>query len=142
MVGGHIDGHVSGLLVYRDSGHFESLQRILRGLTVETCSVRTCKEAREIIPLYKPHVIFTESTLADGSWASILDMAESAEAPINVIVVGSHPNTQHYLSVMERGAYDFIAPPFEHDSLNFILRSAVLNARYRRENSSPVAVDS
>jgi FixJ family two-component response regulator len=64
---------------------------------------------------------------------TILNIAESAEVPLNVIVVASQPDTRFYVSVMERGAFDFVAPPFEHESLNFVVRSAELDVRRRRE---------
>ena len=78
----------------------------------------------------EPHAIFTENAVADGSWIGILHMAEAAQAPLSVIVGGALPDTRLYLSVMERGAFDFVAPPFEHESLNFVVRSAALNTNF------------
>lgn len=132
--------HLFALLVHDHSEPFESLRRTLRDLSVETYSVATCKEAEDLITQCKPHTIFTEGSLVDGSWANFLNMAESAGVPLSVIVVGELPNTRHYLSVMERGAFDFVTPPFEHEPLNFVVRSAALNAHRRRQASALVAV--
>ena len=128
------------VLVHDHPEPFESLRRTLRDLSVETYSVATCKEAEELISHCKPHIVFTQSSLVDGSWVSVLNLAESAGVPLSVIVVGALPDTRHYLSVMERGAYDFVAPPFEHEALNFVVHSAALHAHRLRQVVARAAV--
>jgi DNA-binding NtrC family response regulator len=130
---------VFALLVHDRAEPFGSLRRSLGELSVTTYSISTCKRAREIIRQCQPQVVFTESALADGTWISILEMAESSDVPPSVVVVGSHPDTRHYLSAMERGAYDFVVPPFEREPLKFVVRSAALNACTRRDSLSMAA---
>lgn len=132
--------HFFALLVHDHPEPFESLKRTLRGLSIETYSVTTCKEAANLISQCKPHIIFTDDSLVDGSWKSILNIAEAADVPLNVIVVGAVPDSALYLSVMERGAFDFVAPPFEHEPLSFVVRSAALHANRRREALAHAAV--
>ena len=127
--------HLFVLLIHDKSEPFESLKRTLRDLPIETYSVSTCREAKELISQRKPQVVFTESSLPDGSWVSIFSMAEMAKLPLSVIVVGATPDTRFYLSVMERGAFDFVVPPFEHEPLKFVVQSAAINA-YRRRKAS------
>lgn len=124
--------HLFALLVHDQAESFESLRRTLRDLSVETYSVATCKEAAALIAQCRPHMIFTAKSLTDGSWVSILDIAESADVPLSVVVVAAHPDTRLYVSVMERGAFDFVVPPFEHEPLSFVTRSAALHAHGRR----------
>ena len=125
--------NLSALLVHGHPEPFESLARTLRDLSVETYSVESCKEAEDLVSHCKPPIIFTDKSLVDGSWASILNIADSAGVPLSVIVVGAVPDMHLYLSVMERGAFDFVAPPFEHEPLNFVIRSAALDTHRRRE---------
>lgn len=125
--------HLFALLIHHQSEPFGSLRQALRDLGVETYSVDTCKAAEKLISQCKPHIIFTESSLADGSWVSIYNLGETTNVPLSVIVVGVVPDTRLYLSVMERGAFDFVVPPFEPEPLNFVIRSAALNAHRRRE---------
>ena len=131
--------HLFALLVHDQPEPFESLKQALKDLSIETYSVETCKEAADLIAQCKPHIIFTESALRDGSWVSILNLAEVSDVPLNVIVVGAIPDTRFYMSVMERGAFDFVAPPFEHEPLEFVVRSAELDARRRREATALAA---
>jgi DNA-binding NtrC family response regulator len=121
------------LLVHDHPEPFESLKQTLRDLSIETYSVATCKEAEDLISQCKPHLIFTDKSLADGSWVSILNTADSADVPLSVIVVGAIPDTRFYVSVMERGAFDFVAPPFEHEPLSFVTQSAALHTHRLRE---------
>ena len=125
--------HVFALLVHDHPETFESLRRTLKDLSVETYSVTSCKEAEDLISQCRPHIIFTDSSLMDGSWVNVLNMADAADVPLSVIVVSATPNTRHYLSVMEHGAYDFVTPPFEHEPLNFVVQSAALNTHRRRQ---------
>jgi DNA-binding NtrC family response regulator len=120
------------LLVHDQTEPFDSLKRTLRDLHIETYSVSTCRDAEDVISQCQPHIIFTESALRDGSWVSILNIADAAKVPLNVIVVSAHPDTRFYVSAMERGAFDFVAPPFERESLAFVTRSAALDAQRRR----------
>lgn len=125
--------HVFAILIHGKTEPFESLKRMLRDLSVETYSVATCKEAASLISQCKPQMVFTESTVTDGTWLSIFNLAEAADVPVSVIVVGTFPDTKCYLSVMERGAFDFVAPPFEREPLSFVVRSAALATHRRRE---------
>ena len=80
----------------------------------------------------QPELIFTDPRLADGTWLDIINLIESASAPLNVIVVGASENTNLHASAMENGAFDFIQPPFNAESLGHVLRVAVENVRHRR----------
>jgi len=93
-----------------------------------------------LIPQCKPHLIFADLSLWDGSWAYILNLAEQADVPLNVIVVGMIPESHVYVSAMERGAFDFVAPPFELTLLDFVVRAAASDARNRREATARMAV--
>ncbi len=128
--------HLFALLIHNRPEPFESLRGVLKDLSIETYSVETCKEAKDLISQCKPHVVFTERALVDGSWVSILTMAEEADVPVSVIVVGALPSDQLHVSVTERGAFDFVAPPFECEPLNSVVRSAALAAHCRREASA------
>ena len=120
------------LLIYERQEPFESLRRTLQDLCVDTYSAATCREAEDLIFQCRPHVIFTETSVNDGSGVRVLNRAETANLRISVIVVSAVPDTRLYLSVMEGGAFDFVAPPFEHAPLEFIVRSAALNVDRHR----------
>ena len=121
------------LLIHDSSHPLESLKSVLRDLMVDTYSVRTCEEASSLLNQTHPHIIFTDTALPDGSWADILSLAAKADVPVNVIVVGNATNTRLYVSALERGAFDFVAPPFEREDLARVVGSAERDIRSRRE---------
>ena len=129
------------LLVHDRLEPFESLKTILRDLYVETYSVQTCREAEDLIIQCRPDLIFTEYLLPDGSWVHILSSAEKSSVPPNVIVVGTLADISAYSSARERGAFDFVVPPFEREPLNSLVRSAELDSRRRREATVLAALD-
>jgi len=128
------------LLIHDPSQHFECLKATLKQLSIHIYSISTCGQAENLLSQCKPDLIFTESFLQDGSWLSVRNMAEAARIPLSVVVVGAFPDTQLYMTVMELGAFDFVAPPFECDSLDFVVQSAALNTHRLRAVSAPAAV--
>jgi DNA-binding NtrC family response regulator len=131
--------HIFALLIHEEARIFESLRKALRDLGVNTYSVATCQDARDLITQCQPQIVFTERRVSDGTWQTILRMADAAAVPLSLIVVAPHPDTRFYLSVMEEGAFDFVAPPFEHESLKFVVHSAEMRIRYQRRAVSVAA---
>lgn len=132
--------HLLAVMVHTHRNPFDSLRKTLNDLGVETYSVSSCKEAQQIVSHRRPHLIFSASSVADGSWASVLAMAKEEEVPLNVIVVDQSAEMKHYISVMERGAYDFVTPPFEHEPMSFLIKSAARDVHARRETSPQLAL--
>ena len=124
--------HPFALLVHDQPHPLESLKPVLRDLSVETFSVRTCEEAERLITQTEPQLVFTDTSLLDGSWADVVRIAEMACSPVDVIVVGAKEDIRLYLSALEGGAFDFVLPPFEHQALEFVVESAQQDVRRRR----------
>jgi two-component system, NtrC family, response regulator AtoC len=121
------------LLVYDRAYPLEALNAALKELSVGTYSVRTCEEARRLILQTQPDLIFTDTCLPDGSWADIVDLPARFGSAINVIVVSATEDVQLYISALQRGAFDFVLPPFERQGLEFVVRSGGEDARHRRK---------
>lgn len=126
-------GRFFALLVHAQPEPLESLKMALKDLSIETYSVPTLEEASRLIRQTEPHLVFTDVFLPDGSWVDVLIHAEKADIPVNVIVVGASKDTRLYISALERGAYDFVLPPFEREALDFVVESAGQDARHRRK---------
>ena len=93
--------HPFAILVHDQPYPLESLKPVLRDLSVETCSVRTCEDAGRLLTQTEPQLVFTDTSLPDGSWADVLRMAERASSPVDVIVVGAKEDIRLYLSALE-----------------------------------------
>ncbi|MGH9469607.1 MAG: response regulator [Terriglobia bacterium] len=123
---------ILALLVSSDPGPSEALQRALQHQSVETRRVRTCTEAKEVIDREtRPDVIFSDTTVTDGTWADVLRMARKDNVKAEVVVVSRIADTKLYIDVMERGGFDFIAPPFSEADLAHVVQSATADASKR-----------
>jgi DNA-binding NtrC family response regulator len=129
----NMNHRVVALLVYDHPYPLESLKRTLQDLSVEVCSVETCREAGNQIAQVQPDLIFTGTSFTDGTWADVVALAARAEWPTNVIVVGGKEDAKLYVSAITSGAYDFLLPPFEHQVLAHIVGSAELDVLSRRQ---------
>ncbi len=96
--------------------------------------VLTCQQAAaRLAAANPPHLVFTDTELLDGNWSDVLDLADRASQPINVIVVSPIADIPLYIDVMERQAFDFITHSFTAPELTHILRCAVENVVRRRK---------
>ncbi len=130
---------ISALLVYDQEEPLEALKSGLEQRAVRVSRIRTCAEASPALKATDPpHLIFTDTTLPDGTWADVLALAPDAPEPVNVIVVARLGAVKFYVDVIEHGAFDFIAPPFTGHDFDHVLRCAVDNVLRRRDAQSPV----
>ena len=128
------------ILVSEGVDSLRELKVLLKGQGMEIWSAQTCAEAARLLEQTHPELIFTAPKLSDGTWTDILGMAEGADVPTDVIVVGKCKDTDLYLNTMHRGASDFILPPFEVDAMVHIVRVAGEKVRRQREKQAMKAV--
>ncbi len=94
----------------------------------------TCAVAALLLHSYAPpHVVFTDMQLADGSWTGILALAERSPLASNVIVISRVTDIELYVAALERGAFDFVVPPFDSLEIDHVARCALGNASVRRQ---------
>lgn len=132
--------NVFALLVGDEIHPLESLREALREVPVDTASASTCEKAERLMVQTEPSLIFTPKSISDGSWLDVLAMVERSGIPANVILVAQAPDIKLHVNAIERGAYDFMVPPFEKDALGHIVRSAWLDVQRRRENLARLEV--
>ncbi len=124
---------ISALLVHDQDDPFRALKLALESQGIQTCRVRSCKDALRLLEQVKPpELVFTDTKLPDGTWAEVLSLAVKASDPICVIVVSRLVDINLYIEVIERGAFDFIVPPFGASDLSHIVRCAVWSTLSRR----------
>jgi two-component system response regulator PilR (NtrC family) len=123
----------AALLVHQNSETLRALKHALESQGMRVSQAGSRAEAKRMLGGLNPApLVFTDAQLPDGTWADILTVAEKALLPVNVIVVARLVDTRFYIEVIEAGAYDFIAPPFNATDLAYVIRSAVDNVIARR----------
>lgn len=109
-----------------------ALKFALKDLSGQTDSVRSWEEAKRLIPLTPPQLVFSYTPLHDGSWTDVVEFAENAGSPVN-FVAGTHIDIKFDWTAFERDALDFVSPPFEPEALDFNVQSAVEDRRGRKQ---------
>jgi two-component system, NtrC family, response regulator PilR len=97
------------------------------------------KEAIESSP--EPYaLVLTDLVMPDGSGLDLLTAAKARNASTEVIVMTAHSTVEAALDAMRRGAYDFVAKPFQNAELRLLVgraleKSAIVveNARLRAQ---------
>lgn len=129
------------LLISDGNECFNDLKALLKSQGVEVWSAKTCEDVARLIDQTHPELIFTGTTLFDGTWSDIVVMSEMASVPTNVIVVGKYRDRKlPSPAVMNYGAFDFLLPPFESAALARVVELAAENVRSRRGEQSLKAI--
>ncbi len=114
-----------------------SLGRLKLDLENQSIDVRCLGSLAEALPALHgtkpPHLVFTDTTLPDGNWADVVNLAVEASKPVNVIVIARQVDIELYLATMAHGAFDFIVLPLSRSELLHVLRCAMDNVIRRRE---------
>jgi DNA-binding NtrC family response regulator len=136
-------GKVADLLIFHQTEPCNDLKAALEKLAFPTVRAQSLAEACQVLSRVNPPLlVFTEDELPDGNWADVASLSARASSPVSVIVVGQEIDTKLYASVIQDGALDFIAPPFDALDLAHVVRCAADNALARRQaaaNSRPSA---
>jgi len=134
-------GKVTALLIFHQTKPYSDVEAALEKLSVRSGRAQSLAQAGDVLSRVNPPLlVFTESELPDGNWADVVSLSARASSPVSVIVVGQEIDTRLYGSVIEVGAFDFIAPPFDALDLAHVVRCAADNALARRQavtNSRP-----
>ena len=127
-----MDNEMLALLVCGQDDPYLSLKQVLEKQGIRTVRARTYSEAPSLLEQFgDPQVIFTDTVLPDGTWADALSLSAVVQAWVPVIVISRLVDLGLYIEVLERGASDFIVPPFVDSDLNHVMRNAMWNAKGR-----------
>jgi DNA-binding NtrC family response regulator len=118
---------VQALLVQDEEGPWAELTALLQKHGLQTTQARNCAEAQVALRIHPPSLVFTDAVLQDGTWADIQALAKGAGRAMPVIVVSRFVDIPLYLDVLEKGAADFIVPPFRGADIAYVVKGALLS---------------
>lgn len=115
----------SVLVVSGDGKTDLALRKALSDAGMHVRVVQSCAEVQEVLADYNvPAVLFCDTSLPDGSWADVLALATQEERQIPLIVVSRVVDINLYVNALEKGAVDFIVPPFYRQDISHVLKFA------------------
>jgi DNA-binding NtrC family response regulator len=122
---------ISALLVCGSKDHLFSLRQILDQAVWVAGS---CEEAAHYFQKPNPpHLVFTDTAIADGSWRDVVHLAAKASRPINVIVVACEADTRLSIEAKKQGAFDFISTSSLVPEAANVVRNAAQDVVERRQ---------
>jgi DNA-binding NtrC family response regulator len=131
-----MDMPILAVSMHDDMEWCTELEGALEDLAVEVYTVKRCGEANDVIAKYQPLLLFVDLNIWKQSHDEIVSMAVAADQTFNIIVVGSLPDIEKFVSAIEHGAFNFVAPPFARDVLALVVYTAAIDARDRRRSLS------
>jgi hypothetical protein len=118
--GGLMQVRICALLVHHGDAPLAELKLLLERQGMKTRRARTFAEAEPAMTCAAtPLVFFTDTVLADATWANVVTLG--AERAVPVIVVSRLLDNPLYLDVLE--------PPFREVNIDFVLKGALLRGR-------------
>lgn len=125
------------LLVHDYEYPLRDLMVPLKRLGLKSLRARSCREAKSALASLLPLALaFTDTELPDGGWRETVRFGIAAPSPVPVIVVSRVVDIRLYLETIERGAAEFIVPPFRDADIRYLVQGARLNASRRASRRS------
>jgi two-component system, NtrC family, response regulator PilR len=130
------------LVVDDEPGLREMVTILLRRDGFDVTNAPGFARAREAIQSSpQPYaLVLTDLVMPDGSGLDLLALAKDRNRSTEVIVMTAHSTVEHALDAMRRGAYDFVAKPFQTAELRLLVGRAleknaivIENARLRAQ---------
>lgn len=132
-----MDGPILAVLIHESPANFRALAGALRDLSVETYAVEGHHTAislvARLIDRHDPLLVFVDASTWRESHAEIINLAKAGHYGFNVIVLGSLPDLEAQASALAQGAYQYVAPPFSHETLAKAVHAAASDAWDRRQ---------
>jgi two-component system response regulator PilR (NtrC family) len=112
------------LFVSSHPSDVSTLSEMLGPVSVRVRYAGNLREAREMLSRDPFGAILSEAELPDGKWTDVLEMAGRSAASPTVLVTHRLADERLWAEVLDLGAYDLLAQPFDAGEVRRILSSA------------------
>lgn len=91
--------------------------------------------ASEVIKIKKPALVFLDINMPKVNGIQVLEEINLLENPPMIVIVTAYGSERVAVDAMKKGAYDYIAKPYEIDELRLIARHAFEKLSLEEENA-------
>jgi two-component system response regulator AtoC/two-component system nitrogen regulation response regulator NtrX len=110
------------------------MRRALASLTDDIIEAENGRQAVELARKEQPDLVIMDMAMPEMDGLEALEEIRRASAPPLVIMVTAHGSEKIAVEAMKKGAYDYIAKPYEVDELRMVARKALERIFLEREN--------
>jgi len=112
------------------------LRRLLRGRSCRIESADSCEKALQRLRKCQVSIVICDCTLPDGTWHNMLDHLDCCVARPLFIVISSLTTAGLWGEVLNLGAFDVIAKPFDRQEVRYVLGTAYLHILHVRARAA------
>jgi DNA-binding NtrC family response regulator len=135
-----MDSRIRTLLLHAREEPLRSLKVALDKHSIENVRARSCGQAIGILGHGNPpHVILTDLTVSDSTWADALLLAHRSPVPVNMIVVSRVADLALWRAAMECGAFRYVTLPLADSELHSLVQQAAAQTVDRRGHKMVLA---
>lgn len=109
------------------SGHPDDARRLsemLHALPLVLDQVGSVRQARAQLRQQEYDAVLTEAVLSDGKWLDVLHLVRESPREMAVIVTDAQADTRLWAEVLNLGAFDLLAQPYNEPEVRRILSNA------------------
>jgi len=110
------------------------MQRALASLDSDILEAGNGLKALEVIDREKPDLVIMDIAMPEMDGLEALEKLQETPAPPLVIMVTAHGSEKIAVDAMKKGAYDYIAKPYDVDELRMVARNALERVLLEHEN--------
>jgi two-component system nitrogen regulation response regulator NtrX len=123
------------LVVDDDQGVRQALRQLLDFEGHEVKAVASGREALDLYPTYRPHLMFLDVKMAGLDGLETLTRLRETDPHAVVIMISGHGTIQTAVEATQRGAWDFLEKPLDTDRLLVTVRNALEHVTLEAEHS-------
>ena len=91
-------------------------------------------EALQVIKTHHPELVFLDINMPQLDGMKVLETITAMKNPPLVVIVTAYGSEKIAVEAMKKGAYDYIAKPYEIDELRIIVKNAFEKLNLQEEN--------
>jgi two-component system response regulator AtoC/two-component system nitrogen regulation response regulator NtrX len=110
------------------------MRRALASLGSKIMEATNGREALEQVQREKPDLVIMDIAMPEMDGIEALEKIRSLPGPPLIIMITAHGSEKVAVEAMKKGAYDYIAKPYDVDELRIVARNALEKVSLEREN--------
>jgi putative nucleotidyltransferase with HDIG domain len=122
------------LIVDDERNILEIVEEMLSSQSYDIYLAESVGEASRIIKEKEISIVLTDLLLDDGSGIDVLMSAQKYQPNVKVILMTGKPTIQNAISVIKKGAFDYLVKPFNMENLLAAIDRAIYQHRLEQEN--------
>ena len=131
------DDRTSRILVVDDEDNICKLvTEALGSSNYQVVSFNSAAQAIEYLSANPVDLVLTDLMMGEGSGLQVLDASLDNHPDAIVVLVTAHPSVETAISVLKRGAYDFLVKPFKLELLRQTVERGLAHQKALRDNLS------